>query len=65
MPGIHKLNYLINSLEDPAYRVVAGLSLTEENYSNVVETLKTRFGDKQMIISAQMQSLLKLQDCPE
>ena len=61
---VHKLNYLMNLLEGPAHRVVAGLELTEENYQNTIETLKTRFGNKQKIISAHMQALLKLQDCP-
>ncbi|XP_065068368.1 uncharacterized protein LOC135693738 [Rhopilema esculentum] len=64
IPEVHKLNYLMNLLEGPAHRVVAGLELTEENYQNAIETLKTRFGNKQRIISAHMQSLLKLQDCP-
>ena len=64
LSGIHKLNYLVNLLEGPAYRVVAGLSLTEENYEHAVQTLRDRFGNKQRIISAHMQSLLKLQDCP-
>ena len=64
LPDIHKLNYLMNLLEGPAHRVVAGLQLTEENYKQAVESLKLRFGGKQRIISAHMQSLLKLQDCP-
>ena len=62
--GAHKLNYLMNLLEGPAYRVVAGLDITEENYIHAVETLKTRFGNKQRIISAHMQALLKLQELP-
>eukprot|EP00794_Sanderia_malayensis_P008684 gene8684-9619_t len=61
---VHKLNYLMNLLEGPAHRVVAGIELTEENYQNAIETLRTRFGNKQRIISAHMQALLKLQDCP-
>ena len=61
---VHKLNYLMNLLEGPAHRVIAGLELTEENYQNTIETLKTRFGNKQKIVSAHMQALLKLQDCP-
>ena len=38
--------------------------LTEENYQNTIEMLKTQFGNEQKIISAHMQALLKLQDCP-
>ena len=51
-------------LEGPAHRVVAGLELTEENYEHAIETLKLRFGKKQSIVSAHMQTLLKLQECP-
>ena len=64
LSGIHKLNYLVNLLEGPAYRVVAGLSLMEENYEHAVQTLKDHFGNKQRIISAHIKSLLKVQDCP-
>ena len=32
LSGIHKLNYLINSLEGPAYKAVEGLEIREENY---------------------------------
>ncbi|XP_065058025.1 uncharacterized protein LOC135685860 [Rhopilema esculentum] len=62
--AVHKLNYLMNLLEGPAYRVVAGLDITEENYHHAVETLRARFGNKQRIISAHMQALLKLQELP-
>ena len=64
VPDVHKLNYLMNLLEGPAHRVIAGLLLTEENYKHAIESLKVRFRGKQRIISAHMQSLLKLQECP-
>ena len=62
--GVHKLNDLMNLLEGPAHRVVKGLDITKENYNHAIETSKTRFGNKQHIISAHMQALLKLQELP-
>ena len=62
--AVDKLNYLVNLLEGPAYRAVSGLELTEQNYLNAVEILKSRFGNKQQIISMHMQALLGLQNCP-
>jgi len=61
---INKLNYLLSLLEGPAYRAVEGFNLQEENYENVVETLKSRFGKKQQIVNAHMQNLLELQNHP-
>ena len=60
----HKLSYLMSLLEGPAYNVVAGLDLTVENYKHAIDTLKSRFGNKQKIVDAHMQELLKLQECP-
>jgi len=51
-------------LEGAAYRAIEGLQLQEENYDHVVQILKSRFGKKQQIITAHMQSLLKLQNSP-
>ena len=39
---------------------IAGLSLTQGNYGATIEILKKRFGDEQKIISAHMETLLKL-----
>ena len=62
--AIDKLNYLVNLLEGPAYRAISGLELTGANYANAVQILKTRFGNKQQIISTHMQALLGLQNSP-
>ncbi len=35
LSGMHKVNYFINLQEGPAYRVVAGLCLSEENYTTI------------------------------
>ena len=56
--AVDKINYLVNLLEGPAYRAVAGLELTEQDYFNAVEALKARFGNKQQINSTHVQALL-------
>ncbi len=58
---VHKLNYLITSLEGAAHKALEGLQMIEENYDKAVELLKTRFGRSQQVISAHMQELLNLQ----
>ena len=58
---VHKLNYLINSLEGVAYKTLEGLEITEQNYEKAVDLLKTRFGKSQQVISAHMRELLSLQ----
>ena len=35
--NIHKLNYLINSLEGQAYKPLEGLEIGEENYEKAVK----------------------------
>lgn len=50
-------------LEGPAAQTIQGLTLTEGNYDSVVELLQTRFGNKQQIITAHMDELLKLPNC--
>ena len=40
------------------------MELTGANYANAVQILKTRFGNKQQIISTHMQALLGLQNSP-
>ena len=61
---ISKLNYLLSLLEGPAYRAVEGFNLQEENYENVVEIIKSRFGNQQQIVNVYMQNLLELQNQP-
>ncbi len=40
---VHKLNYLITSLQGVAHKALEGLEMIEENYDKAVELLKTRF----------------------
>ncbi|GFS75728.1 DUF1758 domain-containing protein [Nephila pilipes] len=44
-----------------ADKVISGLTLSNENYDKAVEILKDGFGQKQSVISAYMNTLLKLQ----
>ena len=55
---IDKFNYLRSLLEGTAYDAVAGLALTAANYEQAVEILKKRFGNKQLIVSKHMETLL-------
>ena len=61
LSNVHKLNYLVNSLEGQAYKALEGLKICEENYVKTKTLLQEQFGKKQSIISAHMQALLKLQ----
>ena len=54
---MHKLNYLVSSLEGQAYKALEGLEICEENYVMAKTLLEERFGKKQIIISAYMQKL--------
>ena len=60
MSDIEKLNYLRSFLEGPAVATIAGLSLTKDNYKVAVDLLRQRYGNKQVIISSHIESLLKL-----
>ena len=62
LSDVHKLNYLMRSLEGHAYKALEGLEITEENYGHGIEILKRRCGKSQQIISAHMQALLNLQN---
>jgi hypothetical protein len=60
LSDIEKLNYLRSYLEGPAAASIAGLSLTNENYKIAVDILNERYGNKQLVISSHMDSLLKI-----
>ncbi|XP_044182057.1 uncharacterized protein LOC122962872 [Acropora millepora] len=58
--NINKFNYLKSLLGESAAATIAGLPLTSDNYTAAIELLTKRFGNKQVIISSHMDSLLKL-----
>ena len=60
---IDKFNYLSSFLEGSASKAVQGLTLTEGNYDLAVTLLQERFGNKQAIVSAHIEELMKLPDC--
>ncbi len=55
---IMKFNYLKSYLEGPAADAVAGLKVMNSTYKEAIKLLESRFGDKQIIISAHMDKLL-------
>lgn len=54
------MNYLKSLIEGPASAWIKGLPLTSENYNSARKILEERHGNKQLIISAHMDNLLKL-----
>ena len=61
LTAVDKFNYLNSLLEGPALAAVAGLKLTTANYSEALDTLKKRFGNKQQIIPRHINTLLELE----
>jgi hypothetical protein len=57
---IDKFNYLKGCLKGEAGAAISGLSLSSENYKEAVSILRDRFGNEQVLISALMESLLKI-----
>ena len=63
IPETDKFKHLKSLLDGPAARVVQGLTLTSANYKHARELLEDRYGRTQVIISAHMDNLLKLNPC--
>ena len=62
-PGIakiHKFKYLRSYLEEPARRVIAGLTLTDANYDAAVEILENRFAKPALIKRVHITQLMNL-----
>ena len=57
---IDKFIYLKRYLGGQALAVISGLSLSGANYKEAMSLLKGRYGNPQVLISAYMESLLKL-----
>ena len=54
------MNYLCSLLNGAAATAIQGLPLTSENYEVAKAILNKRYGNKQMIINAQMEGLVKI-----
>ena len=57
---VEKFNYLKTLVIGEAANAISGISLTNDNYGEAINILKDRFGNKQIIVSSHMNSLLKL-----
>ena len=57
---VEKLKYLQGSLTSIAAETIAGLQITNENYDEAVKLLEQRFGNKQIIISQHIESIMEL-----
>ncbi|KAL5518072.1 hypothetical protein EMCRGX_G003745 [Ephydatia muelleri] len=58
---VDKFNYLKSLLDGPAAAAIAGLTLSTPNYSEGVTILKKRFGNKQLIVTRHMDTLMSLE----
>ena len=53
--NIDKFNYLISYLKDEPLDTIRGLTLSSKNYARAVDILHGRYGNKQILISSQME----------
>lgn len=58
--NINKMNYLKSMITGDAARAISGLPITSQNYDKTIGMLQERFGRKQVLINAHMESLSKL-----
>lgn len=61
LQDIDKFNYLKRFLGGEALKSVSGLTLSTENYKEALDLLKERYGNEQVLVSAHMEALLKIQ----
>lgn len=57
---IDEFNYLNSLLEKTTSDAIAGLAITNANYEEAITILKTRFGNKQMIVNKHMDDLINM-----
>ena len=60
MRDITKFNYLKSYLKGQVLSAISGISLSEENYSEAIEILEKHFGNKQILISSNIDQLLPI-----
>ena len=60
LKNITKFNYLISYLKGPAKAAISGILITESNYLKAVELLQKRFGNKQILITYNIDQLLSI-----
>ena len=64
LSAVDKFTYLNSLLEGSAMRAIAGLQLSTSNYTEAIDILKKRFGNKQLIIARHMDTLVELASVP-
>ena len=57
---VDKFNYLKSKLKGDALEAISGYQLSNDNYPVVIDVLKKRFGNQQLIIDAHYHSLSRL-----
>ena len=60
LSDVDKFNYLKGFLDSSTASTIASLPLTSANFEAAVKLLQQRFGNKQVIVSSHMDSLLKI-----
>ena len=60
LSDVDKFSYLRSLLDSTAYDAIAGLTLSSANYLQAIEVLSKRFGNKQVIISNHMDTLMNM-----
>lgn len=65
LSDVERFHYLTASLSGSPAAAIRGLRVTNDNYAEAVSILKERFGDKNRIISAHLEDLMKLPDVSE
>ena len=55
-----KFNYLVSSLKNERLDTIRGYTLSSENKARAVDILHKGYGNKQILISSQMDNLVKL-----
>ena len=60
LSNIEKFHYLTNYIEGDALNTIQGLRPTNENCKKALDLLKERYGNKQAIITAHVNNLLRL-----
>ena len=54
-----KFNYLVSSLKNEPLDTIRGLTLSSENNTRAVDILNKIYGNKQILISSQMDNLVQ------
>ena len=56
---IDRFNYLKRYLKNQAANTISGLTLSSENYEEVIQILRSCFGNPQVLISAHVRSIAR------